>query len=292
MTHHRRILLTVALLGAATSLAAQQSMPAPRVLQVYQEVVKPGKAMAHAKHEAGWPIAFATNKIETYYTAITSQTGATDVWYVSPYASYADWKKGNDAIEKVPGLTEKLGRLADGDAEFLANARSFTLELRDSLSVGTPPNFAKVRGYRVSTVRLRIGQADEWSEARRLIADGWRRAALADPHIGVYQVTHGANTPTFVIFRAYESLDEVDGWEATNRAAYNALTADERAKHDRLVEGAVLTSEQNLYAVSPEQSYVPPQLAAQNMEFWKSNPVIAMQARQAGLTQAGKPRKP
>lgn len=292
MTHFRRMLLQAALLGMALPLGAQERTPAPRILQVYQEMIKPGKVAAHAKHEAGWPIAFASARIESYYHALASQTGTNDVWYVSAYGSYADWHRANEAIAKVPGLEARLGKLSDGDADYLANARSFTAELRDSLSIGTPPNFAKVRGYRISTVRLRMGQTDEWSEARRLINQGWQRSGTADPHIGVYQVTHGVNTPTFLIFRAYESLTDVDGWEATNRRAYEALTADERAKYDRLLEGSILTSEQNLYAVSPEQSYVHPQLAAQNMEFWKTNPVVAMQAKQGGATQAGKPRKP
>src|SRR5713226_7208291 len=81
----RGVFLFVAacLLLSATSLAlAQEQAPSgpPKVLQIFREEVKPGKAPAHEKVEAGWPRAFANASSPTHYIAMVSVTGPSEAW--------------------------------------------------------------------------------------------------------------------------------------------------------------------------------------------------------------------
>lgn len=291
MTHARRILLLGALIGIATPVLAQEApRKAPRILEIFQEVLKPGKGAAHEQHETGWPLAFANAKIKSYYVALKSQTGASDVWYVSTYDTYAQMEQDDKDVAAAPGLEAQLARLADRDGDYLANTRTYVAELRDSLSIGTAPDFSKLRGYRITTVRVRIGHGDEYAQLRRLQRDAYRKAGI-DPHIGVYAVTSGVNVPTYFVFRGYTSLAEMDGWGALNDRAMAQLTAEERAQMEKLNASAILTRESNIYAIAPKQSYVPAEMAAADPEFWKTNPVVAMQARKAGVLQAGKAKK-
>lgn len=87
---------------------------------------------------------------------------------------------------------------------------------------------------------------------------------------GVFQVTQGVNTPTYLVFRPYVSMAEFDADSANLARARAALSAEELKKLDDLNQAAVLTSEVAIYAVSPKQSYMPAAYAAD--PFWKVNP--------------------
>lgn len=280
-----RTLLFAALCSAATSLAAQELTP-PKLLQIYFESVKPGKGEAHERHETGWPIAFANAKLQNYYFALTPMTGNNDVIYMSGYPSYADFEKTNEAVGKAPGLSAKLAALADKDGEFLNNSRGIIAAHRPDGSIGRMEgaDYSKVRGWRITSTRVRIGQTDEFMEYRKMLKDAYARAGINSPR-GLYQITQGVNTPTYLVFRAYTSLSEFDADSAMNAAVRAVQTADDIAKMEKLYEGAVLTSETNVYAVSPKQSYMPATYAAD--PFWKSNPVFAAAAQKSAVTQAG-----
>lgn len=291
MSLSRRTLPLAALIAVASPVAAQQSQPptAPRILQIYQELVKPGKASAHERHEQGWPTAFGNAKTENYYVALVGNTGAGDAWYVNSYGSYADWAAADAKIAKVAGLQSQLDALSDKDAEFLSGARSIVAVLQDSLAIGTAPEFAKVHGWRVTTVRVKLGHTDSFEAGRKLLRDAYAKAGI-DPHIGVYVVSQGVNTPTYLIFRPYSSIADFDAWPATGRAMGQQLTQEQRDMLRKIDENDVLTREADNYAVSPKQSYIPAAWAAADPDFWKTNPVVAMRARaRANVAQAGKP---
>ena len=59
------------------NVAVAQDLPKtqPKILTIYREEVKVGRAAEHAKHEAGWPAAYEKAKSPIYYLALTSMTG-------------------------------------------------------------------------------------------------------------------------------------------------------------------------------------------------------------------------
>lgn len=285
----RRTLFVAALCSAATSLAAQEMSP-PKLLQIGYENVKVGKGEAHERHETGWPLAFSNAKLPIYYFALTPMTGNTDAIYMTGYGSYAELEKANEAIAKAPGLTAKLAMLAEKDADFINNYRGIIAAHRADGSIGRMEgaDYSKVRGWRISTTRVRIGQTDEFMEYRKMLKDAYARAGINSPR-GLYQITQGVNTPTYLVFRAFTSLSEFDTDSATTASVRATFSADDIAKMDKLYEGAVLTSESNTFMVSAKQSYVPATYASD--PFWKTNPVFAAAAQKGAATQAGAPKK-
>jgi hypothetical protein len=299
MTHARRILLPSTLLGAclggllvAAALPAQQAAApkAPRILQIFQESVKPGRLAAHERHEQGWPLAFSGSKIKSYYVALTANTGNNDAWYVGSFDSYAELEASNQSIAKAPGLEAELARLSERDADYISSSRSIMAQLNDSLSIGTPPDFANVKGYRITMLRVRFGHTDHFAQMRKAVRDAYTKAGI-DPHIGVYTVTAGVNTPTYLIFRPYLSMADFDEWGKVAATVNAQYTAEQRQMMDKFESEGVLSREVNSWAVSPRQSYVPAPWVAANPDFWKTNPVVAMRAREAQATQAGKPKQ-
>lgn len=288
MTHTHRFLLAGALLVGAP-LLAQQPPQAPRILEIHIESVKPGKAMAHEQHEQGWPLAFAGGKSDAYYIAMTQETGVSDAWYVVGYGSWTQKQQTDAAIAKVAGLEAKLGQLAEKDAEFISGARTLMAVFQDSLGAGTVPDFPRVHGWRVTTTRVKFGHEAEFRAVRRAIRDAYTKAGI-DPHIGVYQVMSGVNVPTYLIFRPYSSISEMDEWATQGAKLTAQYTPEQQQLMDKFNADGVLSREANTFAVSPKQSYISAEWAAADPTFWKSNPVIAMRAREAaGATQAGKP---
>jgi hypothetical protein len=301
MTHARRILLPSTLLGAclgglfvAARLPAQETAApkAPRILQIFQESVKPGRLAAHERHEQGWPLAYSGGKIESYYVALTASTGNNDAWYVAGYENFAQLEAANQATAKAPGLEAELARLAERDADYISSSRSIVAQLVDSLSVGTAPDFANVKGYRITMLRVRFGHTDHFAQARKAIREAYTKAGV-DPHIGVYAVTAGVNTPTYLIFRPYLSIADFDGWTQVAANVNAQYTPEQRQMMDKFELEGVLSREVNSWAVSPRQSYVPAQWVSANPEFWKTNPVVAMRAREREMraSQAGKPKQ-
>src|SRR3569832_223766 len=82
--------------------------PAPKVLQIYREMVKPGKSAAHEKLEAGWPKAYKASKNPAQYLAMTAITGPSEAWFVSGYDSYEAWEKQTKSEDSEAVLNAEL----------------------------------------------------------------------------------------------------------------------------------------------------------------------------------------
>src|SRR5689334_21948349 len=79
--------------------------PAPKMIQIYREMVKPGRGPAHEKVEAGWPRAYKSSKNSAHYLAMTSVTGPNEAWFVSGYDSYEAMEKQSKAEESDAALS-------------------------------------------------------------------------------------------------------------------------------------------------------------------------------------------
>ena len=86
-----QLLLPTLVLAATAGTARAQGMPTsqPGILTIIVEELKPGMDAEHEANEAGWPAAFEKVQSPYYYMAIESLTGSPEVWFMSPYASFA-----------------------------------------------------------------------------------------------------------------------------------------------------------------------------------------------------------
>src|SRR6266496_3935930 len=134
--------------------AAAGGWPPPKVLQIYREEVKPGKAPAHEVVEAGWPRAFAKANWPTHYIAMTSLTGPNEAWFMTGFDSFAAWEADTRNIDKNPGLKKELDQLEAKDGELRSGGRSVVASFREDLSNQWNVDMPKMRYFRVITFRV------------------------------------------------------------------------------------------------------------------------------------------
>ena len=289
----RRSLVLASITLAASAASHAQAAPPPnprKLLSIFQEVVKPARNSSHEAHETGWPTTFAKAKSPVYSLALVSTTGNNDALYITAYPSFAELEKGVGWAEKVPGMQATLDRLAEKDAEFLVSTRATIASQQEDLTLGTPGELKGMHGFLIRTTRVKIGRGSDYEEYMKLVQEGYKKANV-DPHVVSYAVTSGVPVPTFMTFRGFRSLAEMDEWPAQGSAMRAALSQEQRDKMDKLIEGAFTVRDAEIYMVSPKMSYMSMAHMNADPDFWKSSPPMQLaKAAQAMVEQAGAPK--
>lgn len=256
------------LLGSAVPrAAAEEPPPPPKILQIIREEVKPGKAAAHEKVEAGWPRAFAKANWPTHYLALTSLTGPSEAWFAVGYDSYAAWEKDSKATEANKALSAELEALSVKDAEFISGARSLAAMRREDLGLGPNVDVSKVRYFRIVTFRVRPGHDKDFADAVKIVKDAYQKADVPVSWV-VYQVSGGMPGPTFLVWIPMRSLAETDAALAAAKAIMEAEGEEGQKALTKAAADGYLSVEQNFFAVSPKMSYPPKEWVEKDPAFW------------------------
>jgi hypothetical protein len=260
---------TLLCIGATAVLAQAQPLPTsqPALLTIYREQVKVGRAAEHERIEAGWPAAFAKAKSPNHYLAVTSLTGPSEAWFLAPFASnavVADEMKleSTDTI-----LAAELARLSRADGEVLNESRTIQARARPDLSHGAFPDLTKVRYWEITTFRVRAGHEADFEAAAKAYGASAERAA---PGYGyrIYQVTAGMPGPTYLVFVTVESYAQFDDVVANGQKTMQGFTPDELATMQKFSTDALLSQENNRFALNPTMSYVAAETRATDAAFW------------------------
>ena len=265
------------LLAIGQSVAPAGSQP-PKVLQVYREEIKPGKAPAHALFEASWPRAFAKAKWPTHYLAATSLTGPSEAWFMTGYDSFAEWEKDNSSLDKSPELKSELERLEAGDGEFRSGGSSLVVSYREDLSDFANVDLSKMRYFRIVTYNLRQGHTLDFSEAVKIVRAGYRKLGV-ELHWATYQVVSGLPSPSYVLFIPMKSLDEIDAGLGRDKALREA-EGDDAEKLQKIAADGYVSTESNIFAFNPKMSYPPKEWIAGDPEFWTAKAAVKTASRQ------------
>lgn len=283
--------ISLFLAGAAHALAqATPSTPGgpPKVLQIFREEVRVGKGAAHEKFEAeGFVQTFAKANWPTHYLAMTTISGPSEAWFLTPYDSFEAWEKDRQATEKAPGLLGQLDRLGEKDAEFITNGRSIVAILRPELSYRREGvNIFTMRYVAVTTYSVRPGHNADFEESRKIVNEAHEKANV-DEHWSMYQVISGMPGGTFLYFAPFKSLKEEDAVPEKHGKAYQDALGDEgRKKLRELSSASILNSETMLFTFSPKMSYVSKEAIAADPDFWAPKPKMA--ARKPAETASSK----
>lgn len=255
------------LLGFTSFLAAQQQMKGPPpYLQIFREEVKAGRVGPHPLIESGWPRAFAKAKIPNHYIAMTTLYGPDEAWFCAGVGSIAEIEEQNKAIEKAPGLTKELDRLAQADAANISAHHSLLARYRPELSNSPDINPAEMRVWEILTFKVRPGHEGDFAEASKLYRTLVEGAKATLPW-ATYEVMAGMPGPVFLVFVPHKTLAEIDPATGAGAAIEKAMNQETMKKFGTLSEG--FGSVENLiFAVSPEMSYPRPEWVTQDREFW------------------------
>jgi hypothetical protein len=265
--------------------AAENSSPnpPPKVLQIYREEVKAGKAPAHVKVEKGFVAAMAKANWPTHYLAMTTVTGPSEAWFLTGYPSFAAWEKDREDTDKNAALTADLDRLIEKDGELLTNGRSLVAILREDLSAGGPVDIPKMRYFRVMTFRVRPGHDSDFSDAVKIVRSAYEKAKIDMPW-AAYQIAGGMPGPTFMLLIPMKSMSELDAAIARAGAIREAEGPENEKALAKLASDGYASVETNIFAMSPAMSYPSKEFAARDPEFWTPKPAakLVAPAKQAG----------
>lgn len=271
-----RVWMLAGLAAVATApLSAQEAKPAdaaPALLQIYREEVKPGKDAAHEANEAGWPAAAAKAGLTSHYIAMTSVTGPSEAWFVTPYASWAEWEKTIKAGEASPGYTAETQKLWAQDGELLSRSSVIVASHRPAMSYRTSSNMVPKRYMQLQLIRVKPGRTREFVDGWRAIAAAHEKAKMEESW-GFYQVTSGMPDGTYLYFQSMTSMADIDKLGPMHGAdAYrDAVGEGGRARQREMQQEAIDWSQNMLFAFNPKMSYVPKAWADAD-PFWAPKP--------------------
>lgn len=252
---------------SAAHAAAQMPTTQPGILTIFMENVKLGREAEHAANEAGWPIAFERAGSPDYYLALVSMTGRGEIWYVSPYESFAREGEAMERIDSDPALSAELERLWRVDGEYLDDARTVQAVARPDLSYGAFPDLGRARYWDITTFRIRPGHDAGFEAAAKAYAAAAERLT-PDVSFRVYQVTAGYFGGTFLVFSSVDSYAEFDEMMAGDNTIFENLTEDEQKVFQDFARQDLQNGVTNRFRLDPSMSYVAPETKAVDPEFW------------------------
>jgi hypothetical protein len=289
----KKISLSSAFLVSLVALplcAAETPVPPgpPKVLQIFREEVKTGKAPAHVKVEKGFVAAFARANWPTHYIAMTTVTGPSEAWFLTGYPSFAAWEQDRHNTDKNAALIADLDRLVEKDGELLTNGRSLVAILREDLSAGGPVDIAKMRYFRLLTFRVRPGHENDFQDAAKIVKSAYEKAKIDVPW-AVYQISGGMPGPTFMVFLPMKSMSEIDTALTRAGTIREAEGPENEKALAKMSSDGYATVESNIFAFSPAMSYPSKEFVARDPEFWTPKPEAkaAAPAKKAGAAPKG-----
>jgi hypothetical protein len=108
-------------------------------------------------------------------------------------------------------------------------------------------------------------------DAFRILGSAYEKIKADTPWV-VYQVNVGMPSPTFLVFvpmRALKQNDDLLNWRRSLREA----EGEEDAQHmEQIAKDAYVSTESNLYFISPETSHVFKDFADGDPGFWSPKP--------------------
>lgn len=248
--------------------AARKGGPS-KYLQIYREEVKPGKGAAHAKIEAGWPVALGKAGSKGHYLALTTSGMA---WFVTPWETMAAAEQDEKAVNASPGATAELDRLSAADGELLTKVNSVWAEHVADADYGGEWDVAKMRYVWVTMIRVKPGYGGEFVELRKLIREAHEKAKVAEKW-AMYEVVSGAPNGTYLMFSPMASMAEGDT-DPHDKTYREALGEAARTRLREFQREAVQYSETTLFSVDPKMSYPPKAVVDRDPEFWSPKPAV------------------
>ena len=277
MKHASLTLLLAGSLVPWVASAQGGEPPPPRVLQIVRESVKAGKGPAHHRLEADWGRALAQASYPGTMLAIESATGQGEAWFMTPFASWAEYEQFNNTFNSSPALAAVTARFNEPESELVSDVRVMVATYREDLSYVSPngPPLPNMRYFSITRTQVRPGHVGEFEEGRKMTKAAHEAAKLPDGY-AIYQVNSGAAVGTFIQFAPRKSMSELDGMTQAHGAAYTAALGGDlgQQKLNALANSGTISSEVNHFSFSPDLSIPAKEWIALD-SFWAPKPAPA-----------------
>jgi len=269
----------LAFYGAAMLPAQDVNKPAP-VISIIREGIKEGRGPAHERVETEWAAAMRKMNFPQHYIALGAASGPSEVWFISPMATFASQEDVDKFEEKEP-VKGTMGMLESRDGELRATSRSMWAVYRPDMSYRAEKfNPAKARYVMVANMRIKLGQEQTFAEAGKAYFAAHEKANVDECILG-YQVVAGAQAGTYLFFTMMESMKDLDAAPARMQAVQQAMGRENYIKFMRSSGDIFVTVEDTLFQVKPSMSYAPQNIVDADPAFWKPKPMAAKPAAAA-----------
>lgn len=267
------------LLFTFTPAAAQEPPPAPKVLLLVREEIKTGKMGAHSVEANNTVQIWSKAKSPHHRLAMVPVAGnENEVLYLWPFDSYASLESYGRDLDKI-SVTHKADfdriALQNNGEDLHTSQRDAIAVLREDLSYRPNIDIAKMRYFRMETIRIKPGSARNWEEGRRILKAAHEKAKI-DENLVVYQIAGGMQNGTYLVFIPWKSLADM-GTLPHGKEYWDGMGEGNREKMDKFNGDSVLFNDLAIYAFDPQLSYLPAQLVAAD-PFWKFKPMSAQPA--------------
>lgn len=265
-----RLATPLVLLGAMTGETLAQGVPTsqPGILSIIMEEVKVGMEAPHEANESGWPAAFAKVNSPYYYMALESMTGSSQVWFLSPYESFAAEGENMRQNQSDPALSAELNRLWRADGPYLNSSTTIQAMARPDLSYGDFPDLAMVRFYEITLMRIRLGHGSAWENAARVFREQAERAAPGMSY-RIYQVIAGLPEGYFLIFSSVNEYGDFDRMMAEGMQMWENVSPEVMQTLESFMANDVQSVITHRFRVSPTMSYMSEEVKARDPSFWR-----------------------
>ncbi len=268
-------------MGLATAQDKSAGMPPPpKVLVIFREFLKPGKAgSTHEKSESAFVQAFTRAKWPTHYLTIDSLSGKPRSLFLIGYDSFDAWEKDNQATQKNATLSAALERAAAADGELLTDYDGAVFTLKEEYSLHIPVDIPRMRYFEITRFQVKPGHDKDFDELAKMYVAAYDKTP--DVHWATFQGVYGPEGNTYLVFTPMKSASEIDKSFVTGKQVQEAMGAEGGKKAADLFAAAIETSQTNLFIFNPRISYVQDEWIKADPDFWKPKPAAATAPKQS-----------
>jgi hypothetical protein len=270
-------------LGTAGVAAAQEKSgemhAPPPVLNIIREVVKPGKSgLTHERSESAFVKAMVNAKYPTRYLAMDSLSGKSRSLFMIGYESFAALEKDVMDTQKNATLAAALDRAAVADGELLDSYDQSSWIYLPDQSLNQNGGLVGIRYFEIEVFQIRPGHEADWNDAVKLVKEAY--AKVPDAHWAMYQNVFGRENPSYLVIVPRKSLSEVDTGFQQAPKFMAAIGADGMKKLNELSAAAIASSETNIFAINPRESYMDEDLIKADPDFWQAKAAPAAEKKE------------
>lgn len=258
--------------GTSVIAAAQDkddgSLAPPKVLVIFREFLKPGKAgSVHEKSERLFPQAFAKAKWPTRYLSVDSLSGRPRTLFLIGYDSFDAWEKDNQGIQKNATLSAALEHATAADADALSETDASVLMYREDQSMRADVSLGGMRYFEISLFTVKPGHRNQWDEIVKLVKEAYQK--IPDARWATFELAYGQQGGgTYAVFSPLKSAAEIDKAFAQGKDFVAAMGEDGMKKLSELEAAAIASSQTNLFQFNPALSYPPDRWVKEDPGFW------------------------
>jgi hypothetical protein len=266
------ILLGLSLAAAGSTFTAAQTtqqMQMPKVIQVFREYIKPGKAGAvHDASESHFVQAMTAAKWPTHYIALNSLSGKSRALYMTAYDSFDAWQKDTDAMNKNGSLSAAIEMAGMTDGELLDSTDAGVLSYDEDLSYRPMPDLSFVRYFEITSFRIKPGHRKEMHDLVAMVIDAHKKAGTS-ANWATFDLAYGGDGDTYIVISADKSMADIDKGYAEDKKFQDAMGAEGMKKFSEMVANTIDRSDSELFEINPRQSYPRDEWVKANPDFWK-----------------------